>query len=192
MPFKVFHITSLAQLDSLPVAVIKDYPLEKRDYKPYAQCNLCLDEQTLFVRLWAFEVSPPEGSELRGVFYLFPEQPGLALVVSARPESGFAFSLLEDGRERAVNPPQGFLPYSHNGEDLQGIYWGSLAALPLDWLASLGGKLSLSPGDAFQGNFYKLAPGPQRAQKGSYFPADFLGDPFGVDSMGAFLVASHN
>jgi len=191
MSFKVFHIASLAQLDSLPVAVIKEYPLEKRDYKPYAQCNICLDEQTLFLRLWAFEVSPPEGSELRGVFYLFPEQPKRALVVSIRPEGGFAFSLLEDGQERTINPPQGFLPHPHNGEDLQGIYWGGLAALPFDWLVSLGGKLSLDMEDAFKGNFYKLAPGPQRTQKGSYFPADFSGDPFSADSMGDFSVAAH-
>ncbi|MCL2579140.1 MAG: hypothetical protein FWE32_03820 [Oscillospiraceae bacterium] len=190
MSFKVFPISSLSQLESLPVAVIKDYPLEKRDYKPYAQCNICLDDRTLFLRLWAFEVSPPEGSELRGVFYLFPDRPELALAVSTRPESGFTFSLLENGKERAINPPQGFVPHPHNGEDLQGIYWGSLAALPLDWLASLGGGCSLKPGDVFPGNFYKLAPGPGWSHMGSFYPADFWGDPYRTDCMGKFTVAT--
>ena len=190
MSFKVFRISALSQLDSLPVAVIKDYPLEKRDYKPYAQCNICLDERSLFVRMWAFEVSPPEGSELRGVFYLFPARPGAALVVSMSPDSGCDFFMLEDGKERAINPPQGFAVHPHNGEDLQGIYWGGLAALPLDWLASLGGSLSLGAGSAFPGNFYKLCPGPESGHKGSYFPADFFGNPYCEKNMGGFLVVS--
>jgi len=191
MSFKVFRISGLSQLDSLPVAVIKDYPLEKRDYKPYAQCNICLDERSLFVRMWAFEVSPPEGSELRGVFYLFPDKPEVALAVSFRPDSGCDFFLLEGGEQRAINPPQGFAPHPHNGEDLQGIYWGGMASLPLDWLESLGGRVKLGPGDAFPGNFYKLCPGPAQEHKGSYFPADFPGDPYHQKSMGQFLVAPY-
>ena len=190
MSFKVFRISSLSELDTLPVAVIKDYPLEKRDYKPYAQCNICLDKASLFVRMWAFEVSPPQGSELRGVFYIFREKPGLALVLSLRPNGSYAFSLLEEnGQERPVNPPQGFALFPHNGEDLQGVYWGGLAALPLDWLESLGGPLNLKDGSEFAGNFYKLCPGPEMAHSGSFFPADFAVYPFAVDSMGMFEVA---
>jgi len=190
MPFKVFHLGSLSELDTLPVAVIKDYPLEPCDYKPYAQCNICLDGTSLFVRMWAFELSPPEGSELRGVFYLFPQRPEIALVVSMRPGGSCAFSLLEGGELHPINPPQGFLLHPHSGEDLQGVYWGGLAALPLDWLESLGGPLRLEGGSEFAGNFYKLCPGPEMAHCGSYFPADFGGDPYAGGSLGAFAVAS--
>ena len=189
MPFKVFRLASLSELDTLPVATIKDYPLERRDYKPYAQCNICLDEATLFVRMWAFEVSPPEGSELRGVFYFFVQQPGLALVLSLRPDGSSAFSLLEKGKQHAINPPQGFVLHPHNGEDLQGVYWGGLAALPLDWLESLGGPLYSHGADQFAGNFYKLCPSSQMTHSGSFFPADFTGDPYARDSMGQFVVA---
>jgi len=188
MPFKVFRITAPSELDSIPVAVIKDYPLETRDYKPYAQCNICLDDKSLFLRMWAFEVSPPDGSELRGVFYLFPDRPGLALAVSMRPDHGCNFFLLEDGKQRGINPPQGFTAHPHNGEDLQGIYWGSLAVMPIDWLKSLGGRVSLGAGDAFCGNFYKLCPSAEWEHKGSYFPADFSGDAFSEKSMGEFLI----
>ncbi|MCL2856694.1 MAG: hypothetical protein FWE19_03075 [Oscillospiraceae bacterium] len=190
MSFKVFHISSLSELDTLPVAVIKDYPLEKRDYKPYAQCNICLDSRSLFVRMWAFELSPPQGSELRGVFYLFPQKPELALALSLKPDGSCAFSLLEEsGLERAINPPSGFALHPHNGEDLQGIYWGGLAALPLDWLETLGGTLNLDEGRALAGNFYKLCPGPEMAHSGSFFPADFAGDPYSGDSMGRLVIA---
>ena len=187
MPFKLFKISALSQLDSLPVAVIKDYPLEKRDYKPYAQANICLDDRSLFVRMWAFEVSPGQGSELRGVFYLFPDSPGTALSICMRPGGGCEFALLEDGGQRVVDPPQGFVAHPHNGEDLQGVYWGGMAALPIDWLVSLGGKLSFNAGGAFHGNFYKLCGDPAGEHKGSFFPADFLGNPFGENSMGEFI-----
>ena len=191
MPFKVFRVSAPSQIDSIPVAVIKDYPLEARDYKPYAQCNICTDGTSLFLRMWAFEVSPPEGSEVRAVLYLFSGNPQLALSVSVYPEGRCSFSLLENGTPRAVNPPQGFAPSPHSGEDLQGIYWGSLAALPLDWLEGLGGKLSLGAGESFRGNFYKLSSDPARTHKGSFFPADFLGDPYSAGSMGEFLVAAY-
>jgi len=190
MSFKVFRLQSLSELDTLPVAVIKHYPLEKRDYKPYAQCNICLDDQSLFVRMWAFEVSPPQGSELRGVFYLFPAQPELALALSMRPDGSCAFSLLEEGEPRAINPPPGFVLHPHSGEDLQGVYWGGLAVLPFDWLESLGGQLNLEGGAEFSGNFYKLCPGPQMAHSGSFFPADFICAPYTRDSAGLFVVAT--
>ena len=189
MSFKVFRIASLSELDTLPVAVIKDYPLEKRDYKPYAQCNICLDSASLFVRMWAFEVSPPQGSELRGLFYIFAQNRELALRFSLRPDGSCAFYLYEEGgQERPINPAPGFALHPHNGEDLQGVYWGGLAALPLDWLESLGGPLSL--GGEFYGNFYKLCPGPEMRHDGSFFPADFAVYPFAGDSMGVFEVVS--
>ena len=191
MPFKVFRITSLSELDTLPVAVIKHYPLEKRDYKPYAQCSICLDSASLFVRMWAFEVSPPDGSELLGLFYLFAQNRELALGLSLRPDGSCAFYLREQaGGERPLNPPPGFALHPHNGEDLQGVYWGGLTALPFDWLEGLGGPLSLDAGSEFYGNFYKLCPGPQMAHSGSFFPADFTGSPYTGESMGQFVVAS--
>ena len=191
MSFKIFSVSNLSQLDSIPVAVIKHYPLEERDYKPYAQCNLCLDEQSLLLRMWAFEVLPPPGSEMRGVFYLFADQPQTALVVSLRPDGSCAFSLLEDGAERAVNAPQGFVAHPHSGEDLQGVYWGSLIPLPLDWLSSLAGRVTTQAGDAFEGNFFKLCKGPEMVHYGSFFPADFPGAPYQKKSMGKLLVASY-
>lgn len=188
MSFKIFRISAPSQLDSAPVAVIKHYPLEKRDYKPYAQSNICLGEQAVFLRMWAFEVSPPQGSELRCVLYLFPGRPDTALSVSLYPEGGYGFSLLEKGAHLAINPPPGFALSPHNGEDLQGIYWGALATLPIDWLSEICDRPSLNPGDTFGGNFYKLCPGPEYEHSGSFFPADFPGDPYGAQSMGRFTV----
>ena len=191
MPFKVCRVSGGARLDSLPVAVIKNYPLELRDYKPYAQCNICLDENNLLLRMWAFEVSPPQGSELRAVFYLFPHRPDTALHVVIRPGGECEIALCANGIFTTQKPPDGFRLRPHNGEDLQGVYWGGLAHLPLSWLDSLADGVGLSLGGSFLGNFYKLCEGPVFAHKGSYFPADYQSGCFGKKSMGEFLVVSY-
>ena len=188
MSFKVFPISNLAELESLPVALIAHYPTERRDYKPYAQCNICLDGHTLFLRMWAFEVSPPPGSCLRCLLYIFPGREYTALSVTIGPDNTSSFTLLENGGEQAVNPPEGFIAHPHNGEDLQGIYWGSLIPLPIDWLQSLGGAVNTQAGSRFYGNFYKLCPGPKMAHSGSFFAANFPENPFRRESMGEFLV----
>lgn len=189
MPFSVFRVKGAAQLDAAPVAVVTHYPLERRDYKPYAQCNLCLEEESLLLRMWAFEVSPPEGSELRAVLYLFAERPELAFQAVITPQGGYRFSLREGDRETALEPPPSFHLHPHSGEDLQGVYWGGLAVLPLEWLRQVG-KTALETGASFAGNFFKLCPGPVMAHQGSYFPADFTQNPFGREGMGEFTVRS--
>ena len=56
--------------DALPVAKIIQYPLERADYKPFAQARLCMTPETLYLRLWAFEVSPEPSSSLAACFAL--------------------------------------------------------------------------------------------------------------------------
>ncbi len=190
MPFKMFRVNSAAELDSAPVALTAHYPLEKRDYKPYAQCNLCWNDDALLLRMWAFEVSPPPGSELKALLYLWEERPDTALAVTMEPEEKCAFSLYRDGEFQIVSPPEGFHLHPHSGEDLQGIYWGGLVTLPKSWLAQWG-KVRLKAGAVIPGNFYKLCPGPEMAHQGSAFPVDFLENPFDRESMEEFLVVSY-
>lgn len=189
MSFQIFKVKNAAELDSAPVALISSYPLEERDYKPYAQCNLCLSGDSLLLRMWAFELSPPAGSNLMALLYLFEDKPSVALGVTLRPGEECGFSLYEGGEFSPLAPPEGFRLHPHSGEDLQGVYWGGLAALPLEWLAGMGTP-RLRGGDAIAGNFFKLCPGPQMAHYGSFFPADFLGNPYDLKSMGELLVVS--
>ncbi len=186
MLFRVFRVGGAAELDGAPVALIGDYPLERRDYKPFAQCNLCLTATHFLLRMWAFEVSPQPGSELRAVLYLFEDKPGTALTVAVHPEREPAFGLYRAGGEaRPLPPPPGLQPHPHSGEDLQGVYWGSLLALPLGWLGSLGRPAAAS----FRGNFYKLCDGDCMPHKGSCFPADFAGGrEYEPESMGTIAI----
>ena len=191
MPFKVCRIDSPSRQDSLPVAVIKDYPLEKRDYKPYAQCTLCVCQGSLLLRMWAFEALPPPGSVLRAVLSLFADKPGAALCVTLSPDGGAVLSLIKDGEETALPPSGDIRLRPYNGEDLQGIYWGGFVTIPQKWLDSLGKTIPLVPGEAFRGNFYKICKDPKWRHLGSFFPADFLGDPYLPNSMGEFLLVNY-
>ena len=55
------------RFDVLPTYKITCYPLEKRDYKPFAQGQLCLTPGQLCIRLWAFEARPRPQSMLECV-----------------------------------------------------------------------------------------------------------------------------
>lgn len=193
MSFKVSCISGPPSFDSLPVAVIKNYPLERRDYKSYAQAILCVNEESLFLRMWAFEVSPPPGSELRCVLYLYPGEPETAFCLSAYADETVGCFLIRNGIEVPApgRRPQDVILHPYSGEDLQGVYWGSTITVSRHFLQELGGEASLAPGSRFGGNFFKLCTLPPFVHKGSFFPADFTANPYLPASMGDLSVVSY-
>lgn len=199
-PYLVSRVQDRPNYDSAPVAKIVDYPLEERDYRPFAQCILCCGGDTLYLRMWAFEVSPPPTSALRCVLYLYPEKPRLAVCVTIEHGGGdqvwTELRPLEDGKPARPDasrlaPPLGITCRPHNGEDLQGVYWGMTVTLPVRKLEELGGATALAPGAVFPGNFYKLCEDGRFAHLGSWHPADFPADPYSRGSMGDFAVISY-
>ena len=137
MAFKISKVKGHPKFDSLPVAKIIDYPLEKRDYKPYAQGRLCVNEQGLILQLWAFETHPEPKSSLKAVFALNPGQDKL-LSVEFFPDGEPV--LLVDGEPRSAH-----LIHIHRfeGEDLQGVYWGATLTLPHELLCQIAPGLTL-------------------------------------------------
>ena len=203
MTFKVSRVEGEPRYDSLPVAKITDYPLEQRDYKPFAQVSMCVSERFLHLRMWAFEVNPQPESGLEAVLYLFREKPGTALAVVAVSDDAESDSsmllgvfLLRDGQEQAT-PKQierrfcEILLHPYNGEDLQGVYWGYTVDIPLSLLEEWGGGLLLNPGDSFPGNFYKICDAGPRPHSGSFFPADFMGNGYLPASCGTMEVVTY-
>lgn len=177
------------QYDSLPVAKILDYPLEKEDYKPYAQAILALSDQGLFLRLWAFEALPSPVSALEAVVNLAPDTSGLYLSVILLADGNSHFRLLEQGRPAASFSQKGLpLPSCRrfDGEDLQGVYWGGSLLLDKALLQSVYGRYAPAVGQRITGNLYKLSEDPASPHYGSLYPARFPRDPYGGDSMGEF------
>ena len=129
---------------SLPAAKIIDYPLEKRDYRPFAQAQLALGPEALFVRMIAFEAHPDPGSRLW-------------LLLGLR-EGCFCLSAAGDGSIQLLPPMPDARAHRIGGEDLQGVFCGTECALPRARLEALLGR-ALRPGDALQGNVLKTSTG---------------------------------
>jgi len=186
MPFHVSLIQGEINFETLPVAKITNYPLEKADYKPFAQCSMCISQEKLWLQMLAFEVYTSPKSELRAVFYLF-EDKNLALHISATADDPVSVNAWIDGLDLSI--PVSATPY--NGEDLQGVYWGVQLSVSLSALEKHSPLCSLLAGKAFPANFYKLRNDANYAHMGSFFPAKFPENPFDIESMGTFTLISY-
>lgn len=182
MSFKISALADLSGVDSLMVAKIIDYPLEKAEYKPFAQARLCALPGGLAVQMWAFESQPAQQSSLRVVL-----RKGDCPVVSAQLWSTGKLEVLVDGQSTPALCTLSPLW----GEDLQGRYWGGSLVFDKAMLQSLWGENCLEVGSLLQGNLYKLSTDPHKPHMGSLFPADFAADPYAVGSLGEFEFVSY-
>lgn len=192
-PYLVGHVSTTPNLDSMPVAKITDYPLEKRDYKPFAQAVLCMGTDAFFLRMWAFEVSPPAGSALECVFYPYPDSPDLAFglhIVHGEDHASYSAFLCKNGHPPELIAPHALEGFPHNGEDLQGVYWGMRLTLPFSVLEQAGGRISLAEGNILPGNFYKICSEGTFMHKGSLFRVSWK-QPYARESMGEFRIVGY-
>lgn len=156
------------KFDAIPTYKITCYPLERRDYKPFAQAQVCVTPKVLAIRLWAFESRPKPLSRVEAVFGRPDRAPSLRVTAWA------------EGRWRCVRgaaPEElpldaGVRPMA--GDDFQGEYWGISLTLSRS-LAEEALGLALEPGAAVLGNFYKRSCDPEKPHDGSFWPADFAG-----------------
>lgn len=170
------------------VAKITSYPLEKAEYKPFAQARLCALPQGLGVQLWAFEAQPADQSSLRVVL----GKQGMGLV-SAQLWATGRLEVLCGADQASLAPAPNLCTLTPLwGEDLQGRYWGGTLVFDRTRLQALWGSDCMQPGQTLQGNLYKLSTNSQKPHSGSFYPADFAGGtPFGFDSFGTFQFVSY-
>ena len=88
MAFKVKLFHGQPDFESLHVAKIIDYPLEKRDYKPYSQCKLCFAPDGFHIQFLSFEAAALAASCMKAVFNFDAQT----------QEKCFSFSVFSDGR----------------------------------------------------------------------------------------------
>ncbi len=155
--------------DALPTYKITYYPLEKRDYMPYAQAQVCLTPAQLVVRMWAFEAFPRPDSRLEAVFAA-PDG-GRLLIPWVRADGAFGCLCRAGGRDKNLD----CLAHAVEGEDLQGVYWGIAIALDRDLADRELGRGALREGGVLPGNFYKLSDDPDKPHQGAMAPTDFTG-----------------
>ena len=175
MSFKISLTEQMPDWDSLPVAKITNYPLEPRDYKPFAQVRLCVSPQSLWVRLWAFEAIPTDTSTLMVRLNLFPDLGERFISLSAAFGGEVCCEVVESESTVPMAQYQ-ILPKvkRFTSEDLQGQYWGVVFELPLSLMKKLYGEAAApAPGGRVTGNFYKLDRSDCGEHYGSFYPVDF-------------------
>lgn len=186
--FPISMITGDPLWNSLPAAKIINYPLEKADYRPYAQARLCVSNDDLYIQLLAFEVNPEGKSISAAALAPFSEEDGgrryFWFSTNRAGESLCKFIDETTGTETDISKNIALRIFS--GEDEQGVYWCSGFTLPLSLLEKFFGKSYLEPGHRMKGNFYKLCDG-KRPHYGSWNPTDFKDiNPLGSRYFGDF------
>ncbi len=169
MPFKISAVPGAPVWDTLPVAKITNYPFENEAFKPFAQVRACVSNFGLQLRMWAFE------TKKRPQSYMLA-----ALALSENLSRVLYISVYADSKVRvAVKDNDSYILLNENvsadffdGEDLEGIYWGSVITISHEIIAKYFDGLKLCPGHSFKGNFFKLCVDPEFDHAGCFSYAD--------------------
>ena len=156
MDFKISLIEGQPVWDALPVGKIIYYPLEKRDYRPFAQARMCVNQSDFYLRLWAFETRPSPESVLMARLNFDPGRSEAFLEIRVDSMGGMTCVVREKEKETPL-ALYGVLPdlHSYRGEDLEGEYWGVVIKLPRHAIEKIYGRDPIGPGYTMQGNLYK-------------------------------------
>ena len=197
MPLPISIAPGTVQWDSLPVLKITHYPFTKGAYKPYALARLCVQGDSLLVRLWAFEAETlvDQSDMLLGsCINFFLKKGDTCLAVTVAVGGGF---------RAQANKGDGFVPLYElssgipdtlwfQGEDLQGIYWGCEVTLGPEIIRDLFGKGRLAAGSDFLANVTKTQFDPQHFHYGSLFEGNESEPMFySPASLGEFTVVNY-
>ena len=185
MAYPITIVDGRPRLDSLPVGKIINYPLEKRDYRPFAQFRICINEEGLHLYLWAFEKEVSPKSVQRACLNLCPSQE--KYLDFALFGDGSAHLSIREGDRAVEEQPAEIHPLC--GEDLQGVYWGGQYLFPWGEIRRIFGREQFQQGDTVRGNLYKTCDDKAYFHQGCFFPVDFQSiDPYGERFFGEFVL----
>ena len=197
MPLPISIAPGTVQWDSLPVLKLKHYPFTEGSYKPYTLARVCIQGDSLLVRLWSFEAETlvDETDMLSGsCIHLFLKKGDTCLAVTVAAGGGF---------KAQADKGEGFVPLYElssgipdtqwfGGEDLQGIYWGCEVTLGPEIIRDLFGTRCLLPGSEFLANVTKTQFDPQHFHYGSLFQINEREPAFYLPaSLGEFSVVNY-
>ena len=153
MPFKISAIKGNPIWDTFPVAKIINYPSEKGAFRPFAQVRACVSEKGLHLRMWAFETKKRPTSYMLAALKL-SENSDKILFIVAYANSIVNVVMCENNcfTKIDVDVDAEFF----EGEDLEGIYWGTCITIKKESIKELFDGLELSAGYSFKGNFFKI------------------------------------
>ncbi|MBP0990895.1 MAG: hypothetical protein J5874_06965 [Oscillospiraceae bacterium] len=166
MAFKISLTDKLPEWDIMSVAKLKNFPLEKADYKPFVQVRCCAvengehEECGLGIKFTVFEVIKRRESRVSAYFCgKNDETKNIAVTVGATGEIA-----AENGYGK-IDVGYKFF----EGEDLQGIYWGAEVFINRKYISFWDDIIS----GEVRGNYYKTSRKGEKDNFGSFYPCDF-------------------
>lgn len=189
MPFKISIHDINPAFESLPVVKITNYPLEKREYKPYAQARFCFVCGDFKMQLLAFETTPDPQSRLICSFNFNPIQNKL-FMVDITNYNEYNFTVIDNGVEHKFPIDNNAFSIIH-GEDLQGIYWGANICIKKELIFEIF-EVCVSKNMNLKGNFFKVCTSNTCSHYGCLYPTDFFdSNPFGNAFLGDFTTVKY-
>lgn len=189
MAFKVRLFPGEPDYETLHVAKLTTFPLEKRDYKPYSQARVCFSHGGLSLQLLAFEAEPLPQSELRAVFRFTGDEPALTLSIHA--DRRMRILRGEEEVTTVLVAAEAASLHMFTGEDLQGVFWGGNLFLSAAVMKTYYPRFSPVKDAVFTGNLYKLCEGPEKPHSGCFYPADFSKPLDAPENLGEFVVIDY-
>lgn len=189
MAFKVRLFPSEPDYETLHVAKLATFPLEKRDYKPYSQARVCFSHGGLCLQLLAFEAEPLPQSEMRAVFRFSADEPSLTLSIHADRQLRICRG--EEDVTAILVASEAASLHMFTGEDLQGVFWGGNLFVSAAVMKTYYPHFSPVKDAVFTGNLYKLCEGPEKPHSGCFYPADFSKPLDAPENLGEFVVIDY-
>lgn len=188
MVFKICVVDGDIQFDALPVGKIIDYPLEKRDYKPFSQFRAAINQEGLHLQLWAFEVEQTAQSEMKAVLNLNPKG-SMYFDLTLHGDYTAELTICNEADHSTMNYGDTLVLHKLDGEDLQGIYWGAEILIPMKLIDEIFGKTEFTKDDVVTGNLFKQNKAEPKPHYGCFFPVDFgVSNPYGPRYFGEFPI----
>ncbi len=171
-------------MDTLPVYKIINYPLEKNDYKPFAQTKICLCPTKLVIEMLSFEMFPKDESTVKAVIY----NPLTDKFIDINADANKNF-FVKDNLNNDINSTLRYI----KGEDLQGVYWGVVAEIDINTLIRALDMDSIKANDKLLCNFYKISENIEKHHIGSMYPITYKNktDIYQKDNLAEFTVINY-
>lgn len=188
MTYKISKIyNDEVNFEAIPVFKIIDYPLEERDYKPYAQARVAMGENHLHIQLLSFEVTPLKESAIEFVMNFFPDEYNKSMYVAIKGDKTLCYGACNDGNIEQF--PFDIRAHFYEGEDLQGIYWGADLRISRMSIEEFYNKDNI--GSDFIGNIYKTCNVSPNEHYGSLFPVNWQSGYLSQSNFGKFTIISY-
>ncbi len=149
--------------EALPTIVLKNYR-DSSEINPYTQCRICAVKNDLYIRLFSFETTPTDDSQI--ILYL--SQNGAVAEFLLTPKGLLVRKITANGVVLSV---ENISATEIGGENNQGIFWGSEFSVPQQIIQDIFGLKKLDRGVIFKGEVVKKQGG-DKPHYGTLFAKD--------------------